>query len=134
MNILLLSNGAPRYHNFFNALAQLFMRDGATVAVAVDSRFSRIENGLDAVGFAAVHDFPEFFARHSTDRAILARYAEFDLNGALLSDFERAQVYNVWGDAADIDFFDRLKSALLTYFEELITRHAIDTVLYENVS
>jgi len=134
MNILLLSNSAPNYYNFFNALAGLLAKDGATVVAAVDSTFSREENGLDRVGFAAVYDFSVFFADHQVDRAILARYADFDLNGALLSDFERAEAYDVWGEGADLDYFDRLKSALLTFFEGIFERHAVDVVLYENVS
>lgn len=134
MNILLLSNSAPNYFHFFNALSLLFMRDGARVVAAVDSTFSRKENRLDAVGFEAIHDFSAFFVEHRTDPAILQRYAAFDLNGALLSDFERSEAYGVWGDDADLEYFDRLKSALLTYFEHIFDRHAIDTVLYEGVS
>ncbi|RAZ91730.1 hypothetical protein DPM33_04330 [Mesorhizobium hawassense] len=134
MNILLLSNSAPNYFHFFNALAGRFSNDGATVAVAVDSAFSREENSLDAAGFAAIYDFSTFFASHHVDFGILARYAEYDLNSALLSDFERAQVYGIWGDDADLEYFDRLKSALLTFFEEIFDKHGTDLVLYENVS
>lgn len=134
MNILLLSNSAPNYHHFFNALADLFRKDGATVVVAVDSTFSREENGLDRAEFAAIHDFSAYFAGHKINHDILKRYADCDLNGALLSDFERAQIYEVWGRRADIEFFDRLKSSLLSYFEEIFVRHSIDLVLYENVS
>lgn len=134
MNILLLSNGAPNYHNFFNALAGLFIQDGATVVAAVDCRFSREENRLDQAGFAAIHDFSEFFANHRTDPETLARYSMFNLNSALLSDFERSEAYGVWGHSIDNDFFDRLKSALLCYFENIFDRHCIEAVLYENVS
>lgn len=134
MNILLLTNGAPNYFNFFNALSQEFMRDGATVAAAVDSHFSRKENRLDDVGFSAIYNFEEFFASHETDHGILERYGRFNLNAALLSDFERAQVYGIWNDEADVAWFDRLKSALLTFYEQIFDSHDIDIVLYENVS
>lgn len=134
MNILLLSNGAPNYHHFFKALVSLFARDGATVAVAVDSQFSRRENRLDDLTFAEIHEFATYFVNHKTDPAILARYAHVNLNSALLSDFERAQVYGIWDSSADLDYFDRLKSALLSFFEEIFERHSIDTVIYENVS
>jgi hypothetical protein len=134
MNILLLSNGAPNYHYFFNTLASLLMQDGAVVVAAVDSTFSREENGLDNFNYAAISDFSAFFATHKTDFNILSRYEEFDLNGALLSDYERAQVYDIWGDQIGVDYFDRLKSALLTFFEEIFERYSIDLVLYENVS
>lgn len=134
MNILLLSNSAPNYFHFFNALSSLFMRDGAHVVAAVDSTFSREENQLDTIGFEAIYDFSVFFVKHRTDPAILQRYAAFDLNGALLSDFERSEAYGIWGDNVGLDYFDRLKSALLTYFELIFDQHAIDTVLYEGVS
>jgi len=133
MNILLLSNSAPKYFHFFNALATRFAKDGAGVAIAVDSRFSREENGLDALGFE-IHEFSAYFATHRVDPAILRKYADCDLNGALLSDWERAQAYDVWGPAADLEFFDRLKSALLSFFEGIFDRHRIGAVLYENVS
>ncbi|AZO75662.1 hypothetical protein [Mesorhizobium sp. M1D.F.Ca.ET.043.01.1.1] len=134
MNILLLSNSAPNYFHFFNALAARFRNDGATVAVAVDSAFSRKENGLDSAGFAAVYDFSSFFVNHKVDFDILERYSGYNLNSALLSDFERAQTYGIWGNSADLDFFDRLKSALLTFFERIFEKHGTELVLYENVS
>ena len=133
MNVLLLSNSAPNYFHFFNALAQCFANDGASVIVAVDSAFSREENGLDALGFE-IHEFSAHYSTHQIDREILANYSDFDLNGALLSDFERAEVYGIWGDDFDINFYDRLKSALLTYFEKIFEANKIDVVLYENVS
>ena len=133
MNVLLLSNSAPNYFHFFNALAQCFAKAGATVAVAVDSAFSRQENGLDALGFE-VHEFSAFFTTHQINRQTLTKYADCDLNGALLSDFERAEVYDIWGDGANVDFYDRLKSALLSFFETLFEQHHIDVVIYENVS
>lgn len=133
MNILLLSNGAPNYHHFFNELARCFAEDGAQITVAVDSRFSRRENKLDETGFE-IAEFESFFVKHQTDLNILKRYAEFDLNGALLSDFERAQVYGVWGNSVNIQYYDKLKSALLSFFEGIFERQNIHTVLYENVS
>lgn len=133
MNILLLSNSAPNYFHFFNALAQCFAEDGANVTVAVDSTFSRKENGLDVLGFS-IYDFSSYYAIHQTDHKILENYSEFNLNSALLSDFERAEVYDIWGDNVGIDFYERLKSALLSYFEEIFARHKINVVLYENVS
>lgn len=134
MNILLLSNNAPNYHHFFKALATLYARDGAIVTVAVDSRFARRQNRLDDLTFAQIHEFESYFVNHKTDPAILARYADINLNAALLSDFERAQTYGVWGSGANLDYFDKLKSALLSFFEEVFQRYKIDTVIYENVS
>lgn len=133
MNVLLLSNSARNYYHFFNALVTRLAGDGASVAIAVDSAFSRQENRLDDLKFATVHDFAAFFVAHRTDREILARYSDVPLNAALLSNFERAEVYRTWGDSVDIDYFDRLKSALLTFFEGIFERHDTDVVLYENV-
>lgn len=133
MNVLLLSNGAPNYFYFFNALVDCFAKDGAKVVIAVDGKFSREENELDKHG-RPVHDFSQYFKNHKVNFEIINRYSDFNLNAALLSDFERAQVYNVWGSAVDIKYFDKLKSALLSYFEEIFERYHIDGVLYENVS
>lgn len=133
MNILLLSNSAPNYFNFFNELAKRFAQDGAHVFIAVDSKFSKEENGLDALGFD-VNEFTSFFASHKIDDTILQRYAKFNLNSALLSDFERAEVYQIWGKNINQQFYDRLKSALLTFFENLFEKHCIDIVIFENVS
>lgn len=133
MNILLLSNGAPNYFYFFNTLVDCFFKDGAKITIAVDSKFSREENGLDKLGYP-IHDFSQYFKNHEVDFEIIKRYSNFNLNAALLSDFERAQVYGFWSDEADIDYFDKLKSALLSYFEAIFEDHHIDGVLYENVS
>lgn len=132
MNVLLLSNGAPDYHKFFNVLAQKFNENGANVVVAVDSKLSRDVNKLDNLGFD-VYEFSDYFARHQTDAQLLERYADRNLNAALLSDFERAEVYGIWG-AKDHEYFERLKSGLLSYFENIFKCNDIDVVLYENVS
>lgn len=133
MNVLLLSNSAPKYFNFFNALGQCLAENGAKVVVSVDCSFSRHENHLDTLGFD-VYDFSRYFVKHQIDQDILKRYSGFSLNSALLSDFERAQVYDIWGDNVSIEFYDLLKSALLSYFEEIFDRHNINVVIYEQVS
>lgn len=134
MNILLLSNSAPNYHHFFKALVSLFVKDGAMAVVAVDSAFSRCENKLDELDAKEIYEFAAFFRNHITDHVILARYADFNLNAALLSDFERAQTYKIWGGNTNVDYFDRLKSALLSFYEMIFEMHQTDMVLYENVS
>lgn len=134
MNILLLSNSAPNYHHFFKALVTLFQAEGAKVTVAVDSHFSLEENRLTDLHFAEINEFSNWFVSHKTDADLLARYADCNLNNMLLSDFERAQTYGIWGRGIDLSWYDRLKSALLSFFEDIFARHAINTVLYENVS
>ncbi len=132
MNVLLLSNSAPNYQYFFGHLTKRLHADGHQIAVAVDSNFSRSVNKLDALGFS-VEVFSDHFADHKTDFELLARYADFNLNSALLSDFERGEVYGIW-DFVDADYLDRLKSALLDFFERIVIKHSIDAILYENVS
>lgn len=132
MNVLLLSNNAPNYFYFFNHLAKLLHKDGAEISVAVDSEISRDNNDIDALGFP-VYEFSSFFRVHKTDNDILTRYSDYNLNSTLLSDFERAQVYRIWGEKDD-EYFNRLKSALLTFWENIFDERKIDVVLYENVS
>ncbi|MBC3374679.1 hypothetical protein HU762_12080 [Pseudomonas sp. SWRI92] len=132
MNILLLSNGAPGYHRFFNALMQLFSSDGHQFSVAVDSEFSKDQNNLGELG-CEVYEFSSFFSAHLTDHMLLARYSDCNLNSALLSDYERAETYKIAG-GRDLQFYERLKSALLSFFEKVILGGEISLVVYEGVS
>lgn len=132
MNILLLSNNAPNYQYFFGHLTKRLHADGHRIVVAVDSSFSRSVNMLDALGFA-LEVFSDHFAAHETNFELLARYADFNLNSALLSDFERAEVYGIW-KSVDAPYLERLKSALLDFFERIVTQHSINAIVYENVS
>lgn len=133
MNVLILSNGAPGYYRFFNALARQLTGQGHGVEVAVDCPYSRAANRLDTLG-VPVHDFAAFFAGFDEDPArVLADYADEPLNAALLSDFERAEVYHI-GGVRPTDYYPRLQAALLRYFERLLAERPVDVVLYENVS
>lgn len=132
MNILLLSNNAPNYQYFFGHLTKRLHADGHRIVVAVDSEFSRSVNKLDALGFI-IEVFSNHFAAHETNFELLARYADFNLNSALLSDFERAEVYGLW-KSVDAAYLERLKSALLEFFERIVTQHSINVIMYENVS
>ena len=132
MNILLLSNNAPNYQHFFKHLAKRLEEDGAKITVAVDSEFSSKINKLEETGYE-IYKFDSFFSRHKTDHTLLEKYSDFNLNSALLSDHERAEVYGILEDV-DCEYFERLKSALLAYYEEIFKIHGINIVLYENVS
>ena len=132
MNILILSNGAPGYHNFFNSLGNKFSADNANVYYAVDCKTSQDENKLEQFR-GNVFEFSSFFSSHTTDETILKRYSALNLNSALLSDFERAEVYNLWGTKKS-DFYENLKSSLLSFFEKIIQDKKIDIVIYENIS
>jgi hypothetical protein len=131
MNTLLLSNSAP-YASFFNALSKKIIQDGQEVSIAVDCNYSKKENNLLQLGLP-IYEFSLFFSKHKRDYGILERYKKYNLNAALLSDFERAEVYKLW-DKHDINFFEDLKSALLSFFENIIQHKKIDVVLYEFVS
>lgn len=132
MKVLLLSNGAPGYHRFFNNLIQLFGADGHEFSVAVDSEFSKDQNNLSELG-CVVYEFSSFFSKHVTDHVLLAKYSEYNLNSALLSDYERAEVYKMFG-GRDTQFYECLKSSLLSFFEKVIVENGVELVLYEGVS
>lgn len=132
MNILLLSNNAPNYQYFFGFLSERLISDGHSVSVAVDSEFSKDVNKLYKLGLDHF-EFSSYFSKHKTDYVLLKKYAKFNLNSALLSDFERAEVYGIM-EGSGVDYFNKLKSALLAFFEEIVIRRNIHIVLYENVS
>jgi len=132
MNVLILSNGAPNYHYFFNHLAKLLSKDGLGVSFAVDSELSKDANGLSGLG-KKIYEFSSFFRNHDTNPALLDKYNKYNLNAMLLSDFERAEVYNIWG-VKDKGYLAKLLSALLSFYEMIIDVECVDYILYENVS
>lgn len=132
MSLLFLSNSAPNYHFFFNQLALNFLNEGIDTTCAVDSRYSRNTNHVDSV-FSKVYCFSDFFLSHKTDKSIIDKYKEYNLNYALLSDFERSQYYNIspiWKTKQT----EKLKSALLCFFEKIIKERNINCIIYENIS
>lgn len=133
MCVLLLSNGAPGYHNFFNALLAEYTADGRKSVIAVDNPYSRDMNGLDALE-CPVYDFSSFFRAGQYDKEdMLQAYEKTNLNTALLSDFERSQVYGI-PLARKSDFYTQLICALLAFFEDIFDRHNVNEVIYEGVS
>ncbi len=132
MRILIISNGSPDYYNFFNILARKLGNDGYDIIYAVDSLVSLKENKIKETGFS-YHVFSEYFKNYENKNNILDKYLDNNLNFAMLSDYERADVYNIWRHC-DKDYFNRLKSALLDFFEDICLRYKIDVILYENIS
>ncbi|WP_273426631.1 hypothetical protein [Marinobacter sp.] len=132
MKVLVLSNGAPNYHNFFNAIARRLIERGVEVGYAVDCPVSLSENKVEELG-VNYEVFSAFFAQHEIDKSLLSAYSHHNLNLALFSDFDRSEEYGIWGQKSN-EFFDRLKSALLSFFSQLIDRQGYSAVLYENVS
>lgn len=132
MKVLLLSNGAPGYHRFFNNLIRLFEADGHEIAIAVDSKFSSDQNQLETFE-CNVHEFSDYFAEHITNHSLLEKYSEFNLNAALLSDYERSEVYKI-SSARNNEYYVKLKSSLLSFFERAIVEAGVNLVLYEGVS
>ncbi|SPJ34388.1 capsular polysaccharide export protein, LipB/KpsS family [Kushneria phyllosphaerae] len=132
MNFLVLSNGAPKYHRFFNGFSKKLKSDGHNVFYAVDSHVSLDENEVldNEVEYKV---FSDYFSRHEIDEAMLREYGEYNINYALLSDHDRSVEYGIWGERSN-EFYEKLKSALLCYFSEIIVEQKIDVVLYENVS
>lgn len=132
MNVLILSNGAPNYHHFFNHLGRLLQQDGAVVSFAVDSELSKDNNNLEA-SKCKVFEFSSYFREHELNSALLLKYNKYNLNAMLLSDFERAEIYKVWG-AKDKNYLSRLLSALISFYEFIFQETRTNYVLYENVS
>lgn len=132
MNVLILSNGAPNYHHFFNHLGRLLQNDGAIVSFAVDSELSRDNNGLHSL-HNKVFEFSSYFRKHELNPQLLIKYNKYNLNSMLLSDFERAEIYKIWG-VKDKSYLPRLLSALISFYEFIFQAEGIDYVLYENVS
>lgn len=134
MPVLILSNSAPNYHFFFNSLAKQLKKQGEKIVYAVDSEYSRLNNCVDQFS-EDVHVFADFFSKHEINESLLAQYSEYNLNYALLSDFERAETYGIWSEKQfSNDYFQKLKSALLEFFEKMVVEHKIELILYENVS
>lgn len=134
MSVLILSNSAPNYHFFFNSLAEQLKKKGEKIVYAVDSEYSRLNNCVDQFS-EDVHVFADFFSKHEINESLLAKYSEYNLNYALLADFERAETYGIWSEGQfSNDYFQKLKSALLEFFEKIIVKHQIELILYENVS
>ncbi|MFR0653183.1 hypothetical protein SB719_01080 [Pantoea sp. SIMBA_079] len=132
MNVLILSNGAPNYYHFFNHLSRLLQNDGAVVSFAVDSELSKDSNNLDALQ-SKVFEFSSYFRDHDLNPELLLKYNKYNLNAMLLSDFERAEVYKIWG-VKDKAYLSRLLSALISFYEFIFQTTNTDYVLYENVS
>jgi hypothetical protein len=132
MNVLFLSNPARGYYRFFNSLAGMFKADGHSVVFAVDCDYSAYLNRVAATGFP-VHVFSEFFSGTEPDEEILEEYSGFNLNSMLLPDYDRARVFRYW-ERRGGNYYDSLKSALLSFYTKIFQRHAIDLVVFENVA
>jgi hypothetical protein len=132
MNVLILSNGAPKYHNFFNEMALNLSRDGNNIVFAVDSDYSLKENEIEGLGFP-FYVFSQHYKGGVCKPEVVKEYKDYNLNYALLSDFERSEVYGLFGRKS-VEHFDRLKCSLLNFFSFVFEKEKIDLVIYENVS
>ena len=98
MNYLILYNAAPKYHIFFNRLAKNLTSSGSIVYAATDCHLSRKENLLsNFFDEDRINVFYDFFVSSEVDELILDKYKDFNLNYALLSDYERGYAYGIWG-------------------------------------
>lgn len=134
MSVLILSNSAPNYHFFFNSIAEQFIKEGDNVVFAVDSEHSKLNNRVKDIS-DSVYVFSKYFQEYKINDNILLKYSDCNLNYALLSDFERASTYGIWNKSQyKNDYFEKLKSALLDFFENIFEQEKIELVIYENVS
>ena len=129
-NFLVLINYSEKLPYFLKQLGSVIESDGQNCFYAVDSKFtSDIHFNGDEVGI-----FENFF-EHSKecDSKVLDQYSDYPLNMALLSDYERAEVFGFGGNR-DNEYYLNLQSSLLSFFEKLIEKHNIDYIIYENIS
>ena len=133
MNVLILSNPARGYYKFFNALAMEFKKDRHDVRFAVDCDYTANINELGKTGLP-VHVLTDFISlQDKREMTQLDGYRGYNLNAALLSDFERSQVQGSLG-MWNTTFADDIKIHLLSFFEKIVKEHDTDVVIFENVS
>jgi hypothetical protein len=132
MKILFLTNNARGSYRFFLSLAERFRENGHAVHFASDSRYSIYINHLSTQSFQ-LHSFHTFLKKYKYKSDILAKYSNFNLNNALFSDFDRAAAYKQVPAYSNSDY-DYLKSALLCFFESIVSEHKINAVIYESVT
>lgn len=134
MSVLVITNNAPNYYHFFNAMAKRFMLAGEEVVFAVDCNYSRDKSNIDDMS-GVVYGFEEFFKNHKFNEEVADQYKDENLSYILLSDFERAEVYGIWRKRQfSNEYQNLLLNALLCYFDDIFSNHEIKSVLYENVS
>lgn len=106
--------------------------EGHCAYIAVDCEFSRDVNEVDRLGFE-INEFSSYFREHKINNVLLKKYNKYNLNATLLSDFERESVYKM-GRKREGFYYQRLISALLSFFESIFIKNKIDAVVFENVS
>lgn len=130
MNYLILSNPARLYHRVFNAVAERLISEGHQVVIAADCEYSYYVNDVASLKVPA-YIFSRYFQENKFDRSRIDEYSDFNLNNALLSDFERAYAFGMHGDLG-VEYFDKLKMALVSFYCEIFERHHIDAIVFES--
>jgi hypothetical protein len=129
-NYLILINYSEKLPYFLKQLSEVIKSEGHNCFFAVDSNFT---NDIHFSG-NEVDIFENHFSySKKCDSDILGKYGNYPLNKALLSDYERAEVFGFGGDRND-EYYQQLQSSLLSFFESLIVKHNVDYIIYENIS
>lgn len=132
MNILFLINTGKNFDHFFFNLRNDFSNYGDhSFHFAFDSSYT-----LQKSDFGFEHDkcyvFSDYFANSVLDPEILLKYSKYNLNSALLSDFDRALEYNI--SRKDPEYYNNLKSSLLHFYHYIFESNRIDLVISESIS
>jgi len=125
--ILILHNSAPGYSDYFIRLGSILKNKGFSVIHAFSSECEYEKNKQ------YIED-EYYILKTVKSEDIVNKYSHYNLNNALFSDVERATYYSTGFNWSYKDDVDLLKSSLLSFFEEIISKHKVDYVLYENVS
>ncbi len=132
MNILLIINSANNYHLFFKKLGFLLLEKKHNIYIVTDCNYSYKKTKISDLN-CKTFIFSNYFSAHRLNHKILEKYSKVNLNQALYSDYERAVEYCLWSKKKPYNF-ELLKSALLSFYEEIINNNQIDIVIYEQVS
>lgn len=132
MNYLILSNPARLYNRVFNAVAERLKSEGHQVVIAADCEYSHYINDVASLEVPS-YIFSRYFQKGEFDQSRIKEFSKFNLNSALLSDFERVYAFSLHRNLG-ADYFDRLKAALVSFFCEIFEKHNIDAVVFENIS
>lgn len=131
MCYLILSNGAPSYSNLYNQL-YTDISVNSKVCFAVDSNY-HVELNSHLKYTSDVYVFEDYFRSHKFNIEILRKYERFNLNNAVFSDYERSIYYSHY-KGKDTEFYRKLQSALLSFFEYLYSTKSVKFVIYEETS
>ncbi|WLH47915.1 capsular polysaccharide export protein, LipB/KpsS family [Pseudomonas beijingensis] len=133
MNFLILINSAPQYKYFYFEVGAALERAGHKIYYAVDSKRSCILEPLAELdGSASAFFFDEFFKKHY-EANLASMYNDVTWGECFFSEFDRFLTHDFNLDKPE-EYWQKAKSCLESFFEDLIKDLDITAVVYENIS